>query len=108
MIAPEKIGKKATTAARPITARSGWSSPAQMLTRGAMATIGVTCRATARGRTARSARGLSPIRRAMAKAQALAITRAQSAIDRVVQAEAARMGALAIKAANTALGAGRR
>ena len=55
-----------------------------------MATTGVTCSTTARGRTARSRTGLKPTTRASAWAMRLATTRAIRAMDSVFQAETSK------------------
>ena len=100
------MGKKATTAARVTMARSGWSSPIQITTSGAMATTGVTCRVTASGLTARSMVGLSPPTSARAQAQTAASSRANRAIARVRRAEVVSRVALSTRAWNTAIGGG--
>src|SRR5262249_3015965 len=106
--APEKIGKKATRTARATMARSGWSMPDQISTRGAMATTGVTCSTEASGRTARSSTGLRLMARARAWATRLAITTAARAGESVFQAGVTRPGASAMRAWATAEGAGRK
>ena len=73
-----------------------------------MATTGVTCRATASGRTARSRVRLKLIVRATVVATTLARTRASTAISRVRRADAPRAGALAATAAKIADGGGRK
>ncbi len=95
-------------AASPTTARSGWSSPAQITDCGAIATMGVTCSATAMGRTALSKRKLGATTRARLMATALAKTSATRAMERVFQAECSSAGALAAAAIAMALGAGRK
>ncbi len=108
MTAPEKIGKKATTAAKPTIARPAWSRPAQISTRGAIATTGVTCSTTASGRTARSRIGLSPTSRATAWASRLATTSAISAMESVFQADSSSPRQSLASAFATADGGGRK
>jgi hypothetical protein len=106
--APEKIGKKATTAARATMARPAWSRPAQISTSGAIATTGVTCSTTASGLTARSRIGLRPTRRAVACASTLATRRAISAMDSVFHAECSSPAQSLASALATAEGGGRK
>ncbi len=94
-------------AARLITARSGWSSPAQITACGAMATIGVTCRATAIGRTALSMSAFGETANARVVPTRLATTSASMAMERVVQADLSSTGQLAAAATRIALGGGR-
>ena len=79
-----------------------------MITKGAMATTGVTCSVTASGRAAASAMRLSETATASPPPTRVATNSAWSAIHRVFQAEARSRGALSIRAAATALGGGRR
>ncbi len=73
-----------------------------------MATIGVTCRATARGRTALSITTLGATTRARVMAITLAASSATSAMERVFQAECSRAGPFWAAAAAMALGGGRK
>ncbi len=79
-----------------------------MMTSGATAITGVTCRVTATGWIARSITGLSAVSSARLEASRLATTSAVSAVNSVFQAEDISSGHPSARLAPIADGGGRR
>ena len=83
-------------------------SLAQITTRGAMATTGVTCSTTASGWTARSSVRLVAVSSARTQAKTLAASSAASAMASVFQAEVSKSGQSATRLAPICDGVGRK